>query len=228
MTALPPADAKHCDHPPDGPPSAEHHTTSVVCEGDWDRCGECNGYLRAADPRLDPRHLVEDDDDTADIFDATNPTGMQQLPAVMTQMTPDMFRKWVDAEGDLFMVLLPARASFVIKVPQQHNAFFVSMMQQVKFALGPEVQAVRMNVVRGEPGIDPGTGTADEAPPWAQPAGREGEHTIHEPEEHVYRTPAERWPDNDDGSCGACGTPVDGRHADTCEKWLAMIRESDR
>lgn len=172
---------------------------------------------------------TDDTNDQSDIFDATNPAGIEQLPAVMTSMTPDTFRKWLDADGDLFMVMLPARASFVIKVPPQHNAFFVSMMQQVRFALGPEVQAVRMNVVRGgPPDVDQGTGVADEAPTWAQPAGPEGEHTVHEgqpPTEHVYRD-AERWPDNEDGSCGGCGTPVDGVHERHCPKWLAMIRES--
>lgn len=128
-------------------------------------------------------------DPEADIFDATNPAGIEQLPAVMTSMTPAAFKNWLDAEGELFMVLLPGRASFVIKVPTVHNAFFVSMMQQVKFALGPEVQAVRMNVVRGDPPA--ADGTADEAPQWAQPAGHEGEHTIHEPTEHVYTDKAD-------------------------------------
>lgn len=123
----------------------------------------------------------------ADIFDATTPPGVEQLPAVTTSMTPAQFKAWLNADGALFVVYLPDNRSFIIKVPQAHHEFFVAMMQQVRFALGGNVQAVRMNVVSGEPPA--AEGTATEAPGWAQPPGG-AEHTVHEPApptEHVMR-----------------------------------------
>lgn len=107
-----------------------------------------------------------------DIFDATAPpAGIQRLPDVVTSMTPDTFKTWLGADGQLFVVYLPDRRSFIIKVPDLHNAFFVAMMQQIRFALGPEVQAVRMTVVTGPPAeIDSDElGTAADAPAWAKP-----------------------------------------------------------
>lgn len=107
---------------------------------------------------------------TTEVFDATTPPGITQLPAVTTNMTPAQFKEWLAADGTLFMVILPANRTFVIKVPTAHHEFFVAMMQQVRFALGPEVQAVRMNMVTGPPAdVDAATGTADDAPQWAQP-----------------------------------------------------------
>ncbi|OCB44730.1 hypothetical protein A5721_18850 [Mycobacterium vulneris] len=116
-----------------------------------------------------------------DVFDATTPPGVTQLPAVTTSMTPAQFKEWLAADGTLFMVILPANRTFVIKVPTAHHEFFVAMMQQVRFALGPEVQAVRMNMVTA-PGadIDAATGKADDAPQWAQP-GPPTEHLITSP-----------------------------------------------
>ncbi|WP_431231512.1 hypothetical protein ACQ856_18290 [Mycolicibacterium psychrotolerans] len=102
-----------------------------------------------------------------DVYDATNPDGITQLPAVTTNFTPDQFKAWLAADGDLFMVILPTQRTFVLKVPAAHHEFFVAMMQQVRFALGPEVQAVRMNVVTGDPAA--ADGKAESAPQWAQP-----------------------------------------------------------
>ncbi|WAB10185.1 hypothetical protein SEA_GRAVAILLIA_76 [Mycobacterium phage Gravaillia] len=136
------------------------HTTATIAEGDYDRCGECGGVLRGDDPRLAT-------DDTG-VFDATTPPGVTQLPAVTTSMTPAQFKEWLASDGTLFMVILPANRTFVIKVPAPQHEFFVAMMQQVRFALGPEVQAVRMNVVTGDPAA--ADGTATEAPDWAKPA----------------------------------------------------------
>lgn len=147
------------------------HTTTTVTEGDYDRCGDCgsrigpddrrSALLEAIGPAASP---------PADIYDATSPPGVTQLPAVTTSMTPAQFKEWLASDGTLFMVILPANRTFVIKVPTAHHEFFVAMMQQVRFALGPEVQAVRMNMVTG-PGadVDAATGKADEAPEWAQP-----------------------------------------------------------
>ncbi|AYB69422.1 hypothetical protein SEA_GANCHO_81 [Mycobacterium phage Gancho] len=102
-----------------------------------------------------------------DIHDATTPPGVTQLPAVTTSMTPAQFKEWLAADGTLFMVILPTNRTFVIKVPAPQHEFFVAMMQQIRFALGPEVQAVRMNVVTGDPAATDGTAT--EAPDWAKP-----------------------------------------------------------
>lgn len=158
--------------------------------------------------------------------------------AVSTQFTPEAFKAWMDSEGEMFMVTLPGGKTFVLKVPSLHHEFFVAMMQQVRFALGTEVQAVRMTVVKGPPAdvgadgqpVPPADGSARQSPAWAQPPNGAA-HTEHQPPtEHVYHRDAHeaRWPDNEDGSCGACGTPVDGVHERHCVKWLAMIRESRR
>jgi len=110
---------------------------------------------------------------TDGIEDPTKIPGVHELPAVQTNFTPEQFRAWVDSDGEMFMVMLPAGRSFVIKVPTDYNAFFVSMMQQFRFTLGPEVQAIRMNLVTGPPADvnapPPATGTAAEAPEWAKP-----------------------------------------------------------
>jgi hypothetical protein len=83
-------------------------------------------------------------------------------------MTPEQFRDWVNSTGDIYVVYLPAGQSFVIKVPDQHNQFFVAMMQQVRFCLGPDVKAMRMTVVKGGPAdteadYAPGTDPAEYA-----------------------------------------------------------------
>lgn len=168
------------------------HTTVTVTEGGYARCGDCGRRLREGDPRIELCECACDGCQTgdhcdrascaqpspigpaaappADIYDATSPPGVTQLPAVTTSMTPAQFKEWLASDGTLFMVILPANRTFVIKVPTAHHEFFVAMMQQVRFALGPEVQAVRMNMVTG-PGadVDAATGKADEAPEWAQP-----------------------------------------------------------
>jgi len=104
-------------------------------------------------------------DGPADIEDPTRDPSVEQLPSVMTNMTPAQFQQWVDREGDIFVVYLPGNQSFILKVPEAHYQFFVAMMQQVKFCLGNAVQAVRMSVVQGPPadadadfapGSDPG------------------------------------------------------------------------
>ncbi|MCP3810804.1 hypothetical protein NLX62_00355 [Mycobacteriaceae bacterium Msp059] len=160
----------HCTDP--------NHTTTRIAEGDYERCGDCGRRLREGDPRNGPDPIGPAVSPPADIYDATSPPGVTQLPAVTTGMTPAQFREWLAADGTLYMVILPANRTFVIKVPGAHHEFFVAMMQQVRFALGPEVQAVRMNMVTG-PGadVDAATGKADDAPQWAQPAP---------PEKHEY------------------------------------------
>lgn len=147
------------------------HTTTRISEGDYERCGDCGRRLREGDPRKSPDPIGPAASPPADIYDATSPPGVTQLPAVTTSMTPAQFKEWLAADGTLFMVILPANRTFVIKVPTAHHEFFVAMMQQVRFALGPEVQAVRMNMVTA-PGadVDAATGKADDAPQWAQPA----------------------------------------------------------
>lgn len=90
-------------------------------------------------------------DGPPDIEDPTNDPRVDQLPAVTTSMDPAQFRAWLDSAGDMFVVYLPGQQSFVIKVPDEHNAFFVAMMQQVRFCLGNDVKAVRMQVVSGPP-----------------------------------------------------------------------------
>ena len=133
--------------------------------------------LEPADGRPnDGIEFTQERPDARDVFDATTPPGVQQLPAVTTNMTPAQFKQWVNSDGTLFMVILPAQRTFVIKVPAAQHEFFVAMMQQVRFALGPEVQAVRMNVVSGDPPA--ADGTASEAPPWAQPPGG-ATHKVH-------------------------------------------------
>lgn len=114
-------------------------------------------------------------DGPPDIEDPTNDPTIEQLPAVTTSFTPEQFQAWLASEGEMFVVYLPAkrnnppeaRESFVIKVPEAHNAFFVSMMQQVRFCLGGEVQAVRMNVVTGPPADTQGETYAPGADPVA-------------------------------------------------------------
>lgn len=148
------------------------------------RCGLCGGRIPSvefvADAPAPAEHMP---DPNPDIHDPTRPPGVDQLPSVVTSMTPDTFKEWLAADGDLFVVYLPDRRSFIIKVPAVHNAFFVAMMQQVKFTLGPEVQAIRMTVVSGPPPdfdergdpIPPADGRAERAPNWAQPtASRHG------------------------------------------------------
>lgn len=149
------------------------HATTTITEGDYLRCGDCGRRLREGDPRNPELPLTRGTPGAGDIYDATTPPGIQQLPAVTTNMTPEQFKAWVHADGTLFMVILPANRTFIIKVPDAHHEFFVAMMQQVRFALGPEVQAVRMNVVSGDPAA--ADGTATEAPDWAKP------HADHEP-----------------------------------------------
>lgn len=182
------------------------HTTVTVTEGEYARCGDCGRRLREGDPRIELCECACDGCTTgrnhcdrascaqpppigpaasppADIYDATSPPGVTQLPSVTTSMTPAQFKEWLASDGTLFMVILPANRTFVIKVPTAHHEFFVAMMQQVRFALGPEVQAVRMNMVTG-PGadVDAATGKADDAPQWAQPDP---------PTEHLLTSPNE-------------------------------------
>ena len=159
------------------------HTTTRIAEGDYERCGDCGRRLREGDPRRNPDPIGPAASPPADIYDATSPPGVTQLPAVTTSMTPAQFKEWLATDGTLFMVILPANRTFVIKVPTAHHEFFVAMMQQVRFALGPEVQAVRMNMVTA-PGadVDAATGKADDAPQWAQPAP---------PTEHLLTSPNE-------------------------------------
>jgi hypothetical protein len=148
--------------------AVDHTNSEPVC-GHGNPPDNCGQTLA---PRCQP---------TTDVFDATTPPGVTQLPAVTTSMTPAQFKEWLAADGTLFMVILPANRTFVIKVPTAHHEFFVAMMQQVRFALGPEVQAVRMNMVTA-PGadVDAATGKADDAPQWAQPAP---------PTEHLITSP---------------------------------------
>jgi hypothetical protein len=123
----------------------------------------------------DTRTTGGDPSDLATIEDPTTAPNVEQLPAVSTQFTPEQFQAWIAADGEMFVVYLPNRQSFVLKVPDVHNAFFVSMMQQIRFCLGSEVQAVRMHVVTGPPAdvdgepIAPASGKAEDAPGWAQP-----------------------------------------------------------
>lgn len=106
-----------------------------------------------------------------ELYDATNNPDIHLLPAQTTAMTPAQFRQWVDAEGDIFLVMLPGAKSFVVKVPDQHNRFFIALIQQFAVALGPEVQAVRMRAV--EPPQPPDTeGYADLVAPAAVPKHR--------------------------------------------------------
>lgn len=76
---------------------------------------------------------------------------VERLPAQQTRMTPAQFENWMNADGDIFVVYLPGRKSFVMKVPDDQHAFFVAMMQQIRFALGNEVQAIRMHLVTAPP-----------------------------------------------------------------------------
>lgn len=116
------------------------------------------------------------DNAIAEFYDPTHNPDIHQLPAQTTSMTPAQFNAWVAAEGEIFMVMLPAGASFIVKVPDAQNTFFVSLMQQFRFTLGPEVQAVRMQAVKA-PGADvEGDGTAAQAPEWAQPDAPDDGH----------------------------------------------------
>ncbi|AXQ51510.1 hypothetical protein SEA_AMOCHICK_83 [Mycobacterium phage Amochick] len=188
------------------------HTTTAIAEGDYDRCGECGGVLRGDDPRL----ATDDTGDTG-VFDATTPPGITQLPAVTTSMTPAQFKEWLAADGTLFMVILPANRTFVIKVPAPQHEFFVAMMQQIRFALGPEVQAVRMNVVSGDPAA--ADGTATEAPDWAKPAdniARPSGEQEQPPTRHEYRDDIRHTVQHD--IAGYAHVDIDGPqlHSVTC------------
>ena len=214
----------HCTDP--------DHTTTRIAEGDYERCGDCGRRLREGDPRRNTDPIGPAASPPADIYDATTPPGVTQLPAVTTSMTPAQFKEWLAADGTLFMVILPANRTFVIKVPTAHHEFFVAMMQQVRFALGPEVQAVRMNMVTA-PGadVDAATGKADDAPQWAQPAPgehlpesltREARYEPAPPEKHEYiaRPAAEQeQPDGLTTRCPRGGTcPSDcSRTPDGCQ-----------
>lgn len=106
------------------------------------------------------------------LHDATRDPTVGQEIAMHTALTPAEFNAWLASDGALFMVMLPGSRSFVMKVPEAHHEFFVALLQQVRFQLGPEVQAIRMNMVTGPPAdVDAGTGKATDAPGWAQPAG---------------------------------------------------------
>lgn len=149
------------------------------------------------DATIDPRDTVE------------------QLPAVMTSMSPAQFNAWVQSDGDMFVVYLPGQKSFIMKVPADHNAFFVALLQQVKFALGPEVQAIRMSVMSGPP-ADVDAGTATQAPDWAQPTEcpeMDG-CTAHDADGNTIDREC-----NPDGSCAGCGVGVDMVHERTCPVW---------
>jgi hypothetical protein len=100
-----------------------------------------------------------------DIEDPTVTPGVEQLPAVISRFTtPAEFKDWLNSAGDMFVVYLPAGQSFIIKVPDAHHNFFVSVMQQVKFCLGDDVKAVRMQVMTGAPA------DVDDYAPGADPA----------------------------------------------------------
>lgn len=142
-------------------------------------CALCSGRIRRQDHHPDIARFDEAvaEHEAAEDMQPDLPTDI----AITTSFTPEGFKAWVASDGDLFLVTLPARKSFVLKVPTEHNAFFVAMMQQIRLAMGPEVQAVRMNVVTGPPADY----TADEAPAWAQPPNG-AQHTEHV---HVDVTP---------------------------------------
>lgn len=74
-----------------------------------------------------------------------------ELPAMTTKMDADQFQQWIEAPGDIYIVWLPGGKSFVVKVPDEHNEFFVDMMRQIRMALGDEVVAQRATAVEPEP-----------------------------------------------------------------------------
>jgi hypothetical protein len=74
-------------------------------------------------------------------YDPTQTPDVHQLPAMMTHYTPEQFQQWLDTPGRLFIVYLPGRKSFVIKVPDEQHQFFADIMRQLRLTLGPEVQA---------------------------------------------------------------------------------------
>lgn len=71
---------------------------------------------------------------------AQNPD-IHELPALTTLMSGQQFHEWMEAPGQIFIVYLPGEKSFIIKVPDEHNAFFVAMMRQIRMVLGPKVIA---------------------------------------------------------------------------------------
>lgn len=84
---------------------------------------------------------------TPDVYDATRHPDITELPALTTRMSGDQFRAWLATEGQIFVVYLPMRKSFVIKVPEAQHAFFVDMMKQLRMTLGPDVQATGAQAV---------------------------------------------------------------------------------
>jgi hypothetical protein len=171
----------------DGRPWAAHDERRACCETPIDQyhADDCQapGVVRQneVDPVKHAHAAVEHANETiralshGDTYvgaaDPRHPT-VDELPAtdiaLPTAMDAQQFKTWLDQDGDLFVVYLPARKSFVIKVPHEHNTFFVAMMQQVRLVLGPEVQAVRMSVVTGPPAdvdASTGTGKAEDVPP---------------------------------------------------------------
>lgn len=75
---------------------------------------------------------------------------VHEMPAMATKMDPEQFQQWIESPGDIYIVWLPGGKSFVVKVPEEHNAFFVDMMRQLRLAMGDEVVAQRATAVEPE------------------------------------------------------------------------------
>jgi hypothetical protein len=96
--------------------------------------------------------VAEAADEAVDVYDATRHDNITELPALTTRMDGQQFREWIAADGQIFIVYLPMRKSFIIKVPEQQHAFFVDMMKQLRMCLGPDVQAASAQAVDLEAG----------------------------------------------------------------------------
>jgi hypothetical protein len=132
-------------------------------------------------------------------YDPTKHPDIDEHPALTTRMTPEQFRQWINAPGDIYLTYLPGRRSFPTKVPPEQHAFFISMIEQLRMCLGPEVHAVRAAVV--------------DAPPHPQHDSPQPPAIDAAPTRHEYRTktcegagtrPSETTHDKDQPSRGRC------------------------
>ena len=76
---------------------------------------------------------------------------IEELPALTTNMGPNEFAEWLSRDETIYVVYLPDRRTFITKVPNEHLTFFVSMMEQLRMVLGPEVRALKTQVVSTAP-----------------------------------------------------------------------------
>lgn len=128
---------------PEGVPGIAARHICMVCRGNITHRDKCpHGWL-TGDPNITCPQC-------ADVYDATYNPDIDELAAQTTRLDAAGFQQWLASEGQLYIVYLPMRKSFIIKVPEAHHPFFVDMMKQLRMTLGPDVQAASAQPVNLE------------------------------------------------------------------------------